>query len=448
MGYISFTDLRNRIGLDEGAAQVDFNDQLSTSDVTVTRPAAHMWSATYSTTGTSTNITYTLPLHAANIAFSWWTDLPIYVVFTSGGAAGVNDGWFNITSAYSSQSTSSSSFAIYPGAIAATSGSCLIFIPIRPTSFLHYTSAAFEMAAGYMHYGLDDNGNAGYSIYRFHNTSGVQHQINLAMPNYGTYQCGYFNSPVSNYTMGGWNGGALINAVDKFNRSAITTSALGAIMTSAVRLQSSGANSLARGYLVGGYTTTEIGASDRITFSDDSFSRISAFISTARRYVCGIQDASNGRWSGGYSSTPAVYATTLKMAWGTDTTATTTTAITTARQEHVGFNNATSGYYAHGWTVANASINTIVRYVWAAETQSVISAVMTLPVARGGGMSFSNRGICGYTYRGSLATNLGMNYVYELNFSTETTSELTVGSIGVATKWTTAGNNESWYVGG
>jgi len=193
------------------------------------------------------------------------------------------------------------------------------------------------------------------------------------------YLASMANSGTAGYFAGGngvATGNGNVSGIDKITFSADTKSTLSATLTSARRSMAGFANSGTAGYVGGGNDGSNISGIDKITFSADTKSTLSANLTSARQYLGGMANSGVAGYFGGGNDSGGNISGIRKITFSADTEAGLSATLTSARQGLAGMaNSGTAGYFAGGYD--GARVSGIDKITFSADTKSTLSATLT-----------------------------------------------------------------------
>ena len=203
-------------------------------------------------------------------------------------------------------------------------------------------------------------------------------------------------------------------------------------------------------YFAGGYSTataTTLSGIDKIDFSNDSISTLSATLTTTRSSLAGAANSGTAAYfAGGQSG--VFYSGIDKIAFVGDTKSTLSATLTSARYALAGMaNSGTAAYFSGGYD--GAFLSGIDKIAFAADTKTTLSA--TLSPIRTYAQGLANSGVAGYTGPGY--TGVGAVYTNTINkilFSNDTVSTLAATLTADGTDVMTAANSGTagYWAGG
>jgi hypothetical protein len=210
------------------------------------------------------------------------------------------------------------------------------------------------------------------------------------------------------------------------------------------------------GYIAGGGSTTSNsetngGLIDKITFSSDTRSTLSAVMSNYGAVWpqgfanSGVAGYISGGYSGASSTPPQIYNTFFsrvdKILFPTDAKSTLTATVLAKYNSGSCANSGVAGYIASGDEALSTS-TAIQKLVFSTEIVSTLSATTT---AGGRWMGMvSNNGIAGYIFLGGY----GSNAIDKLLFSTDTKSSLVATKSGTGAGFFANGSVAGYICGG
>jgi len=246
----------------------------------------------------------------------------------------------------------------------------------------------------------------------------------LTQPRYGraalaniTTQKGYYGT--------GYDGSAGLTSISKLDMQTNTQMSFSGSFSLAVRVSNSRAsNNGAAGYIAGGYSGGYVSAIEKLTFSSESTSTISATLSQARAHLTSVNNdgvamySAGGETYGNPYTTP--YANIDKMPYSTETRS--TFYLPVALTDTVGLSNSgtagyvTGGYYQYSQTQMNGSGN---YYKWPFSTDTVSTVTSNQYFNGGYPNQFSRYAVAGYIVGGMDYANMK-----RVSFPTDTLSEI------------------------
>lgn len=202
------------------------------------------------------------------------------------------------------------------------------------------------------------------------------------------------NSGTAGYVLGGndSSGGGTTSAIDKIAFSNDTRTTLAATLTAPTyRNTGAMANSGTAGYAHGGNRTDDYGFTsyvDKITFSNDSKSTISATLSSINaRNAAHANSGTAGYFLGGL-----INLTTIdKITFSSDSKSAVSGGMSTPRNYHAGFaNSGTAGYAAGGNNTSGTRLSSIEKLAYS--NDAVSSTSVTMASARNNPAGFADSG--------------------------------------------------------
>ena len=190
------------------------------------------------------------------------------------------------------------------------------------------------------------------------------------------------------------------------------------------------------GYSIGGYSSTTIGLTliDKISFSNDAISALSATLSTGRYYASNLSNSGVAGYVGGGNSSSAAIASIEKLTFSSEARSNVSATYGSARGDSHGAmsNSGTAGYAGGGINAAGGVLNSIDKILYSNDTTSTLSAVLPWSTyGRRRNPGTANSGTAGYTFGGynypepldgAVLGNTAT--ILKLAFSGETTSKL------------------------
>jgi len=246
---------------------------------------------------------------------------------------------------------------------------------------------------------------------------------------------GMANSGTAGYNAAGAQGGGThTRRIDKLNFAADTVSNTVANMSSgatAATNPAAMANSGTAGYIAGG-DKTDGGVSyrtsiDKLTFSNDTISVLSATLSVMQTYWSGSANSGTaGYYSGGYNNGELnIGSTIVKLLFSNETRsnlAATINANINSNTSHA--NSGTASYWLGGFVTQSAITGAISKLPFSTESRSTLGVTIT---ARDMLCGFSQSGTAGYTAfgtgrSGSYGSQNSVTGVEKLAYSNDTIS--------------------------
>ena len=200
-------------------------------------------------------------------------------------------------------------------------------------------------------------------------------------------------------------------------------------------------------FFAGGYTTTNISGIEKILFSNDSISTISATLSANKNALAGAANSGTAAYFAGGNGATFISAID-KLAFSAETRSTLSATLTSARYALGGMaNSGTAAYFSGGYD--GSFLSGIDKIAFSADTKSTLAA--TLSPIRTYAQGLANSGVAGYTgpgYTGSGATYT--NTINKLLFSNDTISTLAATLTVDGTDVMTAANSGTagYWAGG
>jgi hypothetical protein len=242
---------------------------------------------------------------------------------------------------------------------------------------------------------------------------------------------GIGNAGVAGYMCGGNTSGApdvRWDHIDKFLFIDDTRSTLDDTLSSTVDGCAGMSNSGTAGYVAGGYdgdAASYTSRVDKILFSSDSKSTISATLATATGSVpAGLSNSGTAGYIGGGhdgSGTDVID----KLTFSGETIATLSAVLSIARWSMTGVSNSGTAGYAAGGYDPGENWGTVDKLLFSNDTVSTLNATLTNDVYAQGGMA--NSGTAGYI-GGGYESGVGDTAVLnKLTFSGETIAALSTG---------------------
>jgi len=235
------------------------------------------------------------------------------------------------------------------------------------------------------------------------------------------------SQPVGGYVGGGQTSSAHLSSIDKLTFSTEAVSTLSATLTTTRTMVQSFANSGVAGYVAGGYSSSALSGVDKITFPADTKSTLSATLNSGNGRYGGAPFANSGTagyLAGGANVSDTRLASIEKLTFSSDTIATLSATTTTAvDRSPAGFaNSGVAGYVAGGYDPSNLS--RIDKLTFSTDSRSTLGATITN--GRRNTTGFANSGTAGYVGLGNDdASPQTITSVNKLAFSTDTCSTIT-----------------------
>ena len=227
---------------------------------------------------------------------------------------------------------------------------------------------------------------------------------------------------VAGYFAGG-DGAFDRDTIEKILFSSDTNSVLSAVLTTASLWHTGYANSGVAGYVNGGEDATApyLSRVDKLAFPAETKSATTA-LGGPREQANGFANfAVAGYVAGGFSGA-ATLTTVSKNSFPSDTV-TTTTSLTNSHQSGAGFaNTGVAGYIASGTDGTNR-INTVEKLTFPSDTRSTLAATVTT-AAQFMGSGFSNQAVAGYSAGGADVSSQ-ISTVDKFAYATDTKSVTT-----------------------
>jgi len=240
---------------------------------------------------------------------------------------------------------------------------------------------------------------------------------------------GMANSAVAGYFAGGTNDSqypAGFSHIDKITFPADTKSTLSATLTNGVWSLFAMANSAVAGYIAGGSAPAFKNNIDKITFSTDSKSTLSATLTTFTRGAGGFANSGTaGYFAGGYNDSGYSGGPHLahidKITFSIDGKSTLSATISSSRRSSGAMaNSGVAGYVAGGKNEAGSLFSAIDKLTFSTEAISVLSATLTSSIFELAGVAQS--GTAGYFGGGYGGGNVSR--IDKITFSADTKSTL------------------------
>ena len=189
-------------------------------------------------------------------------------------------------------------------------------------------------------------------------------------------------------------------------------------------------------YFAGGYDGSNLSGIDKVDFSNDSKSTLSATLTSGRNGGAGFANSGTAAYfAGGTISYPTFTDGIDKLAFSADTKSTLSATLSTATQAPGGFaNSGTAGYVAGGYD--GAFLSRIDKIAFSADTKTTLAA--TLNVNRAYIQGCANSGTAGYWAGG--ASNNGStlrDIIDKVAFSSDTRT--TLSAVLASTKYNLGG---------
>ena len=185
------------------------------------------------------------------------------------------------------------------------------------------------------------------------------------------------NSGTAAYFGGGYDT-ASISGIDKIAFSADTKTTLSATLTTAIFGLTGMANSGTAGYFAGGAGLDGI---DKIAFSADTKTTLAAVLSVARGYPGGAANSGTAGYvaGGGNSSFPNGLSSIDKIAFSADTRTTLSATLTEARLRLGGAaHSGAAAYFPGGSSLYGAGYTSAIdKIAFSADTKSTLTATLT-----------------------------------------------------------------------
>ncbi len=199
---------------------------------------------------------------------------------------------------------------------------------------------------------------------------------------------------VAGYLGGGSDGSTNLSGIDKITFSNDSKSTLSATLTTARQALTGVADSGVAGYFVAGNDGAVLSGIDKIAFPADTKTTLSATASTAHRLSAGFADSGvAGYYGGGDNAGATQYSFIDKLAFPAETRSTMTTTLTSARKLHSGFgNNGVAGYFCGG-NASDVRQNNIQKISFTSDSSTTLAATLTVRTAHG---TFADNGVAGY----------------------------------------------------
>ena len=212
-----------------------------------------------------------------------------------------------------------------------------------------------------------------------------------------------------------------ISGIDKIAFSGDTKSTLSATLSTASYFGAGAANSGTAAYFADGfYKYGPLSSIDKITFSDDTRSTLSATLSTARYALAGAANSGTAAYfAGGYDSN--FISGIDKIAFSGDTKSTLSATLSTARSGLTGAANSGTAAYFAGGNDNSGSISGIDKITFSGDTKSTLSA--TLSTARAFLAGAANSGTAAY-FAGGQGSSGNISGIDKITFSGDTQSTL------------------------
>jgi hypothetical protein len=239
---------------------------------------------------------------------------------------------------------------------------------------------------------------------------------------------GYANKFTAGYTLGGETAaGVATNKIDRLVFAGETHSTLGTTLAAVVFAFSGAANQTTAGYTFGGFgATVPINTINKMPFSTESNSAISAVLSVARHNTGSISNGPTAIYNGhGIPGNTEIRKLTLSNETMSVLSATLSQTTFNAR---FGISNVgTSGYFNFYGPSSNSFINSCDKLAYSTETRSTLSTGNNALASLWCG-SFANSNIAGYVMGGLIRDGSNRDTVTRINskmpFATETFSQL------------------------
>jgi len=248
--------------------------------------------------------------------------------------------------------------------------------------------------------------------------------LSLTVSNPQRASAGYSNKFTAGYTLGGESAaGVATNKIDRLLFAGETHSTLGATMSQAIFAFHGAANGTVAGYTFGGVGTVVLNVINKMNFSNESNSAISANIGTVR-HSTGV--VSNGPTAIYDAHGVAANSQIRKLTLSNETVSTLGATLSqTTFQQRPGFSNVGVAGYFTFYALGTSMVNSCDKFNYSNETRSNLSTGNN-NLSRLWNGSFSNANIAGYVMGGhsNTASSTVSRRNAKMPFSTETFSDL------------------------
>ena len=176
-------------------------------------------------------------------------------------------------------------------------------------------------------------------------------------------------------------------------------------------------------YFAGGIDTNNISGIDKIAFSSDAKSTLSATLSTARYALAGAANSGTAAYfAGGFHGPSSTYISGIdKITFSGDTKSTLSATLSTTSYNLAGAaNSGTAAYFAGGGN-GSGNVSGIDKITFSGDTKSTLSA--TLSTARNTLAGAANSGTAAY-FAGGYDSGGNISGIDKITFSGDTKSTL------------------------
>jgi hypothetical protein len=230
------------------------------------------------------------------------------------------------------------------------------------------------------------------------------------------------------YWAAGSRSGVDTARIDRIVFPSDTLSIIAATLTSTVGAYASYANSgyaTGAGYAAGGYAGAFVSRIDKLRFSDEVKSTLSATLSTARYSIAGFANSGTAGYAATGNQNGTLTTTIDKLLFSNETNSALSETISNGRMYANGFGNTgTAGYVFGGNANSGGRQSDIQKLLYSNDTRSILSA--TLGQVTQSPVGAANVGVAGYSVGGfSQSPDRQLTVIDKLLFSNETRSTLT-----------------------
>lgn len=229
------------------------------------------------------------------------------------------------------------------------------------------------------------------------------------------------------YWAAGSRSGTDTARIDKITFPSDTLSIIAATLTSTVGAYAGFANSglaTGAGYAAGGYGGAFLSRIDKLRFSDEVKSTLTATLSTARYSIAGFANSGTAGYAATGNQSGTMVATVDKLLFSNETCSAIAATINTGRMYASGFSNTGTAGYVFGGNTSGGRTNNIQKVLYSNDTISGLTA--TLGQVTQSPVGASNAGVAGYSVGGfSEGPDRQLTVTDKILFSNETRSTLT-----------------------